>query len=134
MNPFDQKIENFNEVSTQFSDILRSTKSNSDFLVKKVKVNSLTKSFYLSLENLIVEKNFQSKIDLTFLKKLIYSDLDDVIADEEDVDIGRLIGKGGSSKVYFGNFRYCPCAVKAVNLSILNIKQLVSDSVFPSED
>lgn len=80
----------------------------------------------MRLETLLKEKNFDKKIDLKFLKRIVYSDLDDVIADECEVDMGRLIGKGASSEVFFGNFRFCPCAVKRVKLPILNIKQIVN--------
>ena len=99
-------------------------------MVSKVKVNAQTKLFYLRLESLLKEKHFDGKIDLKFLKKLVYSQFDDIIADEDEVDIGRIIGRGASSEVFFGNFRYCPCAVKKVKLSILNLKQIVS-SFYP---
>jgi hypothetical protein len=59
----------------------------------------------------------------------VYAELDSIIAEETEVEIGRLIGKGASSEVFFGNFRFCPCAVKLVKLPIMNIKQIVSSKL-----
>jgi hypothetical protein len=74
------------------------------------------------LTKLLRKKKIEDHFDLTALKKSIYSDLYDVISDESEVDVGRLIGKGASSEVFFGNFRFCPCAVKTVKLPIMNVK------------
>lgn len=91
-----------------------------------MKVRPETKDFFLKLEKITKKsEELSEKIEILELKKLIYKDLDELIAEEEEVDIGRLIGKGASSEVFFGNFRFCPCAVKKINLERINSKQLV---------
>lgn len=96
-------------------------------LISSVKVRPETKKFYNMLEEIVQEnEKLKNNIELLEIKKSIYKDLDELIADEDEIDIGRLIGKGASSEVFFGNFRFCPCAVKKINLDLINPKQLVS--------
>ena len=59
------------------------------------------------------------------IKTTIYRDLDDLVAKMEDISIGKKIGTGASSDVYYGNFKYCPCAIKKINLDLMNSKQIV---------
>ena len=85
-----------------------------------------TKEFYDSLEKILAKKGVLNKLNIKEIKGIVYKDLVDLIATEEEVDIGRMIGKGASSEVYFGNFRFCPCAVKKIKMDLMNAKQIVS--------
>jgi hypothetical protein len=93
--------------------------------VSNLNVRNSTKAFYQNLENLIFEKKFQNEIDLENIKNIIYRDLDDLVASEDEVDLGKKIGAGASSEVYYGNYKFCPCAVKKIKLKLMNSKQLV---------
>ena len=46
------------------------------------------------------------------------------MAKEEEIDLGKKIGSGASSEVFYGNFKFCPCAVKKIKLGMMNGKQL----------
>lgn len=95
-------------------------------LISSVKVKQETKNFFESITTIVEEnERLANKIDLIEIKKIIYKDLDELIADEDEIDIGKLIGKGASSEVFFGNFRFCPCAIKKINLELVNSKQFV---------
>jgi len=88
-------------------------------------VRTSTISFFEALENLIFQKKFHNEIDLNNIKNIIYRDLDDLVASEDEIDLGKKIGSGASSEVYYGNYKFCPCAVKKIKLKLMNAKQLV---------
>lgn len=67
----------------------------------------------------------QNQVDLAEIKNIIFRDLDDLVATEDEIDFGKKIGVGASSEVYYGNFKFCPCAVKKIKLNLMNSKQLV---------
>jgi serine/threonine-protein kinase CTR1 len=54
----------------------------------------------------------------------VYRDLDDLAAKEEEIDLGKKIGSGASSEVFYGNFKFCPCAVKKIKMTMMNAKQI----------
>jgi len=59
------------------------------------------------------------------IKNTVFRDLDDLVANEEEIDLGKKIGAGASSEVFYGNFKFCPCAVKKIKLGLMNSKQIV---------
>lgn len=87
----------------------------------------MTREFFSRFENFVIERNLQKKVDLADIKNTIFKDLDDLIAAEDEVELGKKIGVGASSEVYYGNFKFCPCAVKKIKLNLMNAKQLVSN-------
>ena len=78
------------------------------------------------MEALIVKRNMQNDINLTDIKNVVFRDLDDLVAKEDEIDLGKKIGAGASSEVFYGNFKFCPCAVKKIKLGMMNSKQIVS--------
>jgi RIO-like serine/threonine protein kinase len=68
----------------------------------------------------------QNDINLTDIKNVVFRDLDDLVAKEDEIDLGKKIGAGASSEVFYGNFKFCPCAVKKIKLGMMNSKQIVS--------
>lgn len=90
-----------------------------------MQIKSETMQFYEQLEEIIRLKKFENDFNLTSLQNIIYQELDDLVAPFSEIDLGRLIGKGASSEVYFSSFKYCPCAVKKINLGLMNSKQIV---------
>lgn len=89
-------------------------------------VRNNTKDFYDKFEDFVVRRGVQNDVDLSAIKNVIFRDLDDLIATEDEVDLGKRIGIGASSEVYYGNFKFCPCAVKKIKLNLMNAKQLVT--------
>lgn len=85
-------------------------------------------SFYEKLETFLKEKGILQKMDMEQIKTIIYRDLDDLIAKIEDLNIGKKIGVGASSEVFYGNFKYCPCAIKKIKLELMNPKQIVKNN------
>ena len=94
-------------------------------------VRSTTKKFFQDIEVFLKGQEMASEMDLSSLRTIIYRDLDDLIASEEDIDFGKRIGKGASSQVYYGSYKFCPCAIKRINMDIMNAKQIVSDKEVP---
>ena len=84
-----------------------------------------TKQFFEDLEAILVNRDLVNQLNVKEIKGTVFKDLDDLIAREDEIEIGRLIGKGASSEVYFGNFRFCPCAVKKIKIDLMNAKQIV---------
>lgn len=72
------------------------------------------------------EKGIKKSLNMDQIKNTIYKDLDDLIAQMEDVTVGKKIGVGASSEVFYGNYKYCPCAIKKINLELMNSKQIVN--------
>lgn len=90
-----------------------------------IQVKPQTHQFYQRLQHLIRKKKLDHEINLSDVRDLIYRELDDLITYFEDIELGKLLGKGASSEVYFGNYKYCYCAVKKIKLSMMNSKQIV---------
>ncbi len=44
----------------------------------------------------------------------------------QDIELGKSIGKGATSEVFIGQYRFCPVAVKKVKLGSLQPKQIVN--------
>jgi RIO-like serine/threonine protein kinase len=68
----------------------------------------------------------QTEINIQDIKNIVFRDLDDLVAKEDEIDLGKKIGAGASSEVFYGNFKFCPCAVKKIKLGMMNSKQIVS--------
>ena len=77
----------------------------------------------------MTKRNLQAEVNLTEIKNVVFRDLDDLVAKEDEIDLGKKIGAGASSEVFYGNFKFCPCAVKKINLDMMNSKQIVSSNI-----
>ena len=92
--------------------------------MSNLKVKNSTKIFFERLEKIIVRRELQSDLNMDDIKNTVFRDLDDLVAKEEEIDFGKKIGVGASSEVFYGNFKFCPCAVKKIKLSMMNAKQI----------
>ena len=92
--------------------------------VSNLNIRNSTKTFYERLEKIIIKNNLKGEINLQDIKNIVYRDLDDLAAKEEEIDLGKKIGNGASSEVFYGNFKFCPCAVKKIKMSMMNAKQI----------
>lgn len=75
------------------------------------------------------QKGFASKLNMDQIKTAVYRDLNDLIAEMDDLVLGMKIGSGASSEVFYGNYKYCPCAIKKINLDLMNPKQIVRNKI-----
>lgn len=89
-------------------------------------MRSITREFFSRFERFVIDRNLHNKLDLADIKNSVFKDLDDLIAAEDEIELGKKIGVGASSEVYYGNFKFCPCAVKKIKLNLMNAKQLVN--------
>ena len=92
--------------------------------MSNLKVKNSTKTFFERLEKVISRRDLQNELNMDDIKNTVFRDLDDLVAKEEEVDFGKKIGAGASSEVFYGNFKFCPCAVKKIKLSMMNAKQI----------
>lgn len=79
----------------------------------------------------MLKRNLQNELSLAEIRNSVFRDLDDLVAKEDEIDIGKKIGAGASSEVFYGNFKFCPCAVKKIRLGMMNAKQIVSSPKIP---
>ena len=110
------------------SSLSKSTQNESLFINKKVR--SETKAFYFELEKQLLKKSHKSigenNVDLGFLKRTIYNEFDELMIAYQDIELGKQIGKGATSEVSFGQYRFCPVAVKKVKITQLSPKQIMN--------
>jgi len=88
-------------------------------------INERPKKSVLRLSNSITSKLTTDKPRRDRIKKTIVDLLSDEIIDSEDIVKGELLGKGASSCVYFGSYKYCPCAIKCIKISGMTTNQIV---------
>ena len=83
------------------------------------------KEFYGRVEQILVSR-FSDHGRNQNLKSLVYKCLDDVIIDPASIELGPSLGRGSSSEVLYGQYKYVAVAVKKIFLEGFNEKQLVT--------
>lgn len=85
------------------------------------KVRAETKAFYHEVEKQYIKKaakgNPDTIADLNTIKRIIYNEFDELMISPSDIETGKQIGKGATSEVFIGQYRFCPVAVKKVKLA-----------------
>lgn len=85
--------------------------------------NELDKLFNRQLAMKSPTSNCHKYLDYDAVKRTVMSDLDDLFVPFSDIDINRMIGKGATSSVYIGSYRFCSVAIKKIKLNTLTVKQ-----------
>lgn len=92
-------------------------------------MNSASKCFLSEIEKTFQKKSLKQastvRNGLATIKRLVAGELKDMIVSFGDLELGKSIGKGATSEVHMGSYKFCPVAVKKVKLGNLSIKQLI---------
>jgi serine/threonine protein kinase len=106
-----------------------------------MKVQQETRTFYTEIERLFKKKSAKlsggssqtislspqdPRSDLKTIRNIIFNELDELFVPFCELEVGKLIGKGATSEVYIGQFKFSQVAVKKVRLASLAPKQLMN--------
>lgn len=106
-----------------------------------MKVQPETRAFYTELERLWKKKSAKlskgsnqtiplspqdPRSDLKIVRNIIFNELDELFVPFSEIEVGKLIGKGATSEVYIGQFKFSQVAIKKVRLASLASKQLIN--------
>lgn len=103
-----------------------------DTNLSHLKLRKETKLLISEFEKIFNKKSLKLpdfKSELTSLKRIMSEDFDSLMKTWEDIELGKQIGKGATSEVFFGSLSFSPVAIKRVKLPTLEIKQLVNEGV-----
>lgn len=93
-------------------------------ILSSLQAKPIVKDFYARVEQILVSR-FSDHGRNQNLKSLVYKCLDDVIIDPASIELGPSLGRGSSSEVCYGQYKYVSVAVKKIFLEGFNEKQLV---------
>lgn len=97
------------------------------------KLRPETKLFLSEIDKILVRQSTtksqlseNKNVDWDSTKRTVATELDDLFVPFSDLELSRPIGKGATSEVFFGNYNFCPVAIKKIKLSNLGSKQIAN--------
>lgn len=93
-----------------------------------------TKQFCNELDKILIRQSSAKSpvstdskhIDWDSIKRAVITELDEMFVPMSDIDMTRVIGKGATSSVYIGSYRFCSVAIKKIKLNSLTPKQIAN--------
>lgn len=99
----------------------------SDISSEKINVKSHIKDFYMKIVSITDNNinNLSKSLNKNELRNLIYTNFEDLIFTIDEFQLDEQIGKGSTSNVFKGIFRFTDVAFKKINVSLYTPKQLI---------
>ena len=136
INLFDNQDENFqilqkNPQTLFFDDPMDNAIQIKEFDTSNEHLHSrpITAEFFGKFKKVLSVRNNFSEENLIKIKTTIFKHFDDLVVPSKDILLGKVIGKGASSHVHYGTYQFCQVAIKKIQISFLNSKQIVNKTV-----